>query len=227
MKAFSELLRSTILSKWVMAISGLLLVGFLVGHLAGNLLVFVGKDDMNSYAVELRHLLHGSAIWIMRAGLIVAFVAHVVTAIKLARLNRGARSSRYARTESWAATLASRTMTYTGLLILFYVLYHLAHFTWGTAHPEVSQYMDEAGRHDVYRMIVESFHQPGITVIYVVAMIVTALHLNHAIWSATQTLGINHPRYTPLIRQGGAMLSILLAAGFLSVPVSILLGIVK
>ena len=227
MRSFGEVWSSTIFQKWVMAVTGILLVGFLLGHLSGNFLIFLGPDHMNEYGVELREMLHGAAIWVVRAGLVLAFVLHIWSGIKLAALNRQARGGKNAKFEARRSTPASRTMIYSGLLILFYLLYHLAHFTWGTVHGEFYHYVDELGRHDVYRMVIESFQQPVISITYILAMIVTGLHLNHAIQSALQTLGVNHRRYTPIIRKAGPALAILLALGFISIPLSILLGLVK
>lgn len=210
-----------------MAITGIGLVLFLLGHLAGNLLVFLGPEHMNEYGVQLRELLHGSAIWIARIGLVVFLILHVTSGIRLAALNRKAKGSVGGRVAYKTATIASRTMIYTGLLIVVYVLYHLAHFTWGAVHQEYYHFVDHLGRHDVYRMVVDSFHQPLITTLYVLAMIVTGLHLNHAVSSAFQTLGINHPRYTPIIRVAGPVLGLVLVVGFLSIPLSIMFGFVK
>ncbi|MBI2793608.1 MAG: succinate dehydrogenase cytochrome b subunit [Ignavibacteria bacterium] len=227
MRRLIEVWRSTVFQKWVMAITGVMLGGFLLAHLAGNLLIFVGADDMNAYAVELRELLHGSAIWVMRAVLVISLVLHVRAGIVLAQRNRTASGGRYAVTSYQRSTLASRSMLLTGLLILSYVLYHLAHFTFGAIHTEYYHYIDSMGRHDVYRMVVESFRQPVITILYVVAVIVTGFHLQHAIASAFQTLGINHPRYSPSIKMGGTLLSILIVIGFISVPMAIIFGLVQ
>lgn len=210
-----------------MAITGVGLVLFLVAHLSGNLLIFLGPEHMNEYALQLRELLHGSAIWVLRLGLLVFVVLHILSGIKLAALNRRAKGSINGRVAYKTATIASRTMIYTGLLIVAYVVYHLAHFTWGMVHCEYYHYVDHLGRHDVYRMVIESFRQPLITILYVLAMVVTGFHLNHAISSAFQTLGINHPRYTPMIRSVGPLLGFVLVVGFLSVPVSIIFGFVK
>ncbi|RPI67696.1 MAG: succinate dehydrogenase cytochrome b subunit [Ignavibacteriae bacterium] len=227
MRSFGELWRTTIFQKWVMAVTGIFLVLFLAGHLAGNLLVFLGPDAINEYAVGLRELFHGAAIWVMRAGILLAFVLHIRAGIILAGRNRAATASSYSKVERRSSTVASRSMAYTGVLIAVYVLYHLAHFTWGTAHPDVYNFTDAAGHHDVYRMVVASFQQPLLTALYTIAMIVTGLHLNHAISSAFQTLGVSHPRYTRLIRMAGPMLGIVLVLGFLSVPLAIMFGMVK
>ena len=228
MRSFGEVWSSTIFQKWVMAVTGILLVLFLVGHLSGNFLMYLGPDHMNEYGEQLREMLHGSAIWVVRAGLVLAFVLHIWSGIKLAALNRKARGAgKNAKFQPKRSTPASRSMIYTGLLILAYLLYHLAHFTWGAVHNQYYNYVDEMGRHDVYRMVIESFQQPVISIAYILAMIVTAAHLNHAIQSAFQTLGVNHRRYTPIIRKAGPALAIALALGFISIPLSILLGLVK
>lgn len=230
MRTFKELWRSTIFSKWVMAISGLCWVGFLFGHLAGNLLIFLGPEDTNAYAVGLREMLHGSAIWVARGGLVITFALHVWSGIRLSRLNAAARPEKYSRVESRRSTVASRGMLLSGLVLLTYIGYHLAHFTWGVAHPQYAQYTyDLAGHgpvHDVYRMVVESFADPLIAALYVLAMIFVSMHLNHAISSAFQTLGVNHPRYTPIIRLIGPGLALAVALGFIAIPLSVQLGLV-
>jgi succinate dehydrogenase / fumarate reductase cytochrome b subunit len=226
MRSFGEVWRSTIFQKWVMAVTGILLVLFLVGHLSGNLLIFLGADAMNGYAQDLRDLFHGAAIWAARLGLVVMFVLHIRAGIILAQLNRSAKGQRNSRFVARTSSVASRTMAYSGVLILVYLIYHLAHFTWGVAHNEYYQYTDALGRHDVYRMVVESFQQPMIVAAYVVAMIVTGFHLSHAISSAFQTLGVNHPRYTPLINKLGPALGIMLVLGFVSAPLAIAFGLV-
>jgi succinate dehydrogenase / fumarate reductase, cytochrome b subunit len=227
MQPIAAIWKSTIFQKWIMAVTGLLIVLFLVGHLSGNLLIFLGPEHMNAYGVDLRELLHGSFIWMARIGLVVVFVMHIRSAMVLSARNRQSVSTKNNKVAFEKSTLASRTMLYSGLLIAFYLVYHLAHFTWGMAHSEYYHYVDAMGRHDVYRMVVESFRNPIITVTYVLAMVFTGLHLNHAIQSAFQTLGVNNPRFNGLIRLAGPGVSILLVLGFISVPLSIILGLVK
>lgn len=230
MRSLAELWGSTIARKWIMAVTGIGLVLFLFGHLAGNMLLFVGPEAMNTYAYDLKHLLHGAGIWLARGGLLLFAVLHIWSAFTLTRRIRAARPQGYARTEHRTSTIASRSMALSGLLILSYVLYHLAHFTWGAVHSEWYEgtYTLANGTivHDVYGMVVASFQQPLISVLYMVAMVFTGMHLHHAIQSAVQTLGISHPRYTPMIRTGGKVLAIVLAVGFGSLPLTILLGLV-
>lgn len=226
MRSLGVIVQSTIIQKWTMALTGIGLVLFLIGHISGNLLVFMGPEHLNSYAVSLRELLHGSAIWIARIGLLVMFVLHITSAYKLASVNRKARPVKYVKVENRASSMASRSMLYSGTLMLFYVLYHLAHFTWGAAHSEYYHFVDSAGRHDVYKMLVLSFQQPLIAITYIIAMVFVGLHLNHAISSAFQTLGINNPRVTPLVKKGAPALSVALVLAYISIPVAILLGLV-
>lgn len=232
MKAFGEIWRSNLFQKWLMAITGLLLVLFLLGHLSGNLLVFLGPGHINEYAHGLRTMGHGMVIWIVRLGLLSFFVLHVTSAITLSRRNREARPQKYHKVEPLASTLASRTMLYSGLLLLSYVLYHLAHFTWGAVHGEYyakATFALPGGEvvPDVYAMVVTSFQQPLISVLYILSMIMVGLHLNHAIASAAQTLGVTNRRIVPLVRVLGPGLSVLVALGFSSVPLAIILGFVK
>lgn len=231
MRTFADLWRSTIFSKWVMAISGLIWVGFLIGHLAANLLVYVGPDALNAYGADLRALGHGTAIWGARLALLAFFVLHMFTAFRLVRLNKTARPGNYAQSDYRASSVASRTMAYSGVLLLLYVLYHLAHFTWGAVHAEFyqGQYTLPDGRivHDVNKMLINSFQQPLIAVLYIVATVGLGFHLNHAISSAVQTLGINHPKYVGLIRKAGIGLSVAIAGGFVSIPVAVLSGLVQ
>lgn len=235
MKAFGEIWESNLFQKWLMAITGLLLVGFLLGHLSGNLLVFMGPGALNEYAHGLRTMLHGVAIWIVRLGLLASFALHVTSAIKLSRRNRAARPQAYNTVEHRASTMASRSMLYSGLLLLTYALYHLAHFTWGAVHSEYyakvcSPSAECSGADcvpDVYTMVVKSFEQPIISVIYVLAMVMVGLHLNHAIASAFQTLGLRNRRIVPIVRAIGPALGIIVALGFSSVPLAILAGFVK
>ena len=236
MKAFGDIWRSNLFQKWLMAVSGVLLVLFLLGHLSGNLLVFLGPDHINEYAHGLRTMGHGIVIWVVRLGLLSFFILHISAAITLARRNRQARPEKYSRVESRASTLASRSMLYSGLLLLTYVLYHLAHFTWGALHSEfyaqptydiVVGGVVTATVPDVYTMVVKSFQQPVIAVLYILSMVMVGLHLNHAIASAFQTLGVTNRRFVPIIRQIGPALSIIIALGFSSVPLAIILEFVK
>ena len=208
-------------AKVVMAVTGLALMGFVVMHMAGNLLVYAGRDALNKYAEGLHSL--GALLWLARAGLLVAFVAHVAMAFKLTMANRAARPVGYQYNATVQATLASRLMPQTGFVLLAFLIYHLAHFTFRVTDPSYQ----ELGQYDVYGMVIKGFSDPVVAGTYIVAMLALGLHLFHGASSVWQSLGINHPRYVGLLRMIGPLAGIGLAAGNISIPVSIFLGLVK
>jgi succinate dehydrogenase / fumarate reductase cytochrome b subunit len=218
-------LRTSLGSKVVMAVTGVLLFGFLIAHMAGNLLVFRGQEAMNAYA----HMLQTSGIllWALRAGLLAVFALHVATGIRLASANRAARPERYVRQGTVQASFASLTMVQSGVVALAFLLYHLLHFTFGAIQRDHYLLHDAAGRHDVYTMVVLGFGNPLVTVSYVVAVLLLGLHLSHGLQSMFQSVGWRHPRYTPWITTGAPVAAALLTAGFLAVPLAILLGAVR
>lgn len=214
---------SSIGLKFLMAVSGLGLLGFIVGHLAGNLLMYQGPEAMNAYAEGLKNLPY-NLLYVARVGVIVLFSVHVLTAIKLQLRNKSARPVGYAHPATLQASLASRTMIHSGMLVLAYLLFHLAHFTWHQV-TEVPTLAD--GSVDVYRMVVLGFQNPLISVTYIVAMIVLGFHLSHGISSFFQTVGFSHSKYNAAIRKGGGVLAWGLALGYITIPVSVWLGLVK
>jgi succinate dehydrogenase / fumarate reductase cytochrome b subunit len=222
MSWLKQLLGSSIGGKFLVAITGLGMVGFLIAHVSGNLLIFTGTPDaLAEYAEGLRKfpvLLLG-----LRVGLIVMTVVHVVLAIKLNLANQAARPIAYQKKRYIRATFASRTMVYTGLLVLFYAVYHLAHFTWRVTNPEIGA----LGPWEVYRMLILSFQDPVQVLLYVLAMIVLGLHLSHGISSLFQSMGLNHPKYNGLIRALGPTLGTLLALAYISIPMAVFFGIVR
>jgi succinate dehydrogenase / fumarate reductase cytochrome b subunit len=218
--------RSSIGGKVTMAITGVLLFGFVVVHLLGNLLLLSGPDAINQYAKWLYE--KGSLLWVARFGLLAVFVLHVVTGIRLARANKEARPVAYARESTVQATFASRSMVLSGLSLLVFVVYHLLHFTFGMTNPaHFARKGLGAGGHDVHAMVTASFSVPGIALAYVVFQIVLFLHLSHGIQSFVQTLGLNHDRYTPLVRALSFVLAVLVAGGNIVLALSVLTGIVK
>jgi succinate dehydrogenase / fumarate reductase, cytochrome b subunit len=218
-------LQSSIGRKLLVALTGVGLLGFVIVHLLGNLQVYAGPDRLNGYAEGLAHL--GPLLWVARIGLIVLALTHIVLTLQLAAENRAARPVRYASNGRVQATTSARTMVLSGLMILAFVLYHLAHFTWGIAHPEFSGRLDSQGRRDVYSMVVASFQQWPIAAAYAVAMILLGMHLWHAGTSIFQTFGWNHPKYNRLFAAVGPTLALLIVAGNLSIPLSCLLGLLK
>ena len=225
MSSFAQFLRSTILSKVVMAVTGVILVLFLCGHMAGNLQMYLGQDRMNHYAETLQGM--GALLWLIRFVLLLCLVLHVWTSIRLKFLNMEARPTAYVKKNWVKATLTSRTMLWTGALIGFFLLYHLLHFTVGTTNPGQFHITDPMGRHDVYSMVILGYKNVLISATYAIAVLLLGFHLNHAVASAFQTLGINHPRYNPFIHGLSVTVSVIVVLGFLSVPGGVLLGLIQ
>jgi succinate dehydrogenase / fumarate reductase, cytochrome b subunit len=217
--------QSSIGKKIIVAVTGLYLIVFVVGHLCGNLEIYLGPDHLNTYAAFLQGL--GPILWAERLLLLACVVVHLVVTIQLAIENRAAKPQKYAVRAHQASTLSSRTMVYTGLLVICFVIYHLLQFTLMWTNPEYRDLHDAAGRHDVYRMVILGFRQPVISVFYAAAIFFLASHLSHGFASVTQTLGINNRRIGGFVANGGRWLSWLIFAGYVSIPVTILLGLIK
>ena len=215
---------SIIGKKVVMAVTGFILFGFVLVHMVANLQVFLppGPDGvplLDRYGEHLRAL--PPLLWGTRLVLLVAVVLHIVAAVQLARLNKlEARTSSYVKYTPIASSYASRTMIWSGPIIFFYLIYHLLDLTFGKVNPNFEPGM-------VYHNLVSSFQQPVVAVFYIVANILLAMHIYHGVWSMFQTLGVSHPRYTPLLKKASALFAILIGAGFCSVPLAVLTGMVK
>lgn len=208
---------STIGKKIVMAVSGLIWVGFLVVHMSGNLLAFAGRDSLNHYAKLLRTI--PELLWVARLVLIGAFVAHVISALQLTRASHAARPIGYAEREPQVSTFASRTIRWGGVLILLFLVYHILHMTLGTVHPRFTHLMP-------YDNVVNGFTiQPLAAVGYSLMMMVIGLHLYHGTWSSIRTLGLARPAVNPLKRRIALGLAVVVWLGFTAVPVAVLLGI--
>lgn len=225
MSWLSRTLGSSVGAKMVMGVTGLMLFLFLVAHLTGNLLTFAGEDAFNTYAAKMQSL--GPLLWLARGGLLAVLVVHVAVAMKLARANCTARPVKYAHKDYVKASYASRTMVMTGLITFAFICFHLAHYTLYWVDPSVADYMDAQNRHDAYRMLVLGFQNPLVTGTYIVAMLLIGLHLSHGLSSLFQSLGLNHPNFTPLIKCAGPAIAWLLVLGFISIPVSVLFGIIR
>ncbi|MEE2756915.1 MAG: succinate dehydrogenase cytochrome b subunit [Myxococcota bacterium] len=215
-----KLYDSTLGKKAVMAISGLALIGFVFGHMADNLLIFKGPEAMNDYAKTLRELLGGAGIWIARVGLLAAVAAHVWSAIALSGRNKAARPVQYKRLAKKRSTVASRTMLFGGITMLLYIVYHIAHLTFGQTVP------GEFDQNNVYMNVVRSFSVPWIVVVYLTAQVFLALHLYHGAWSFMQTLGLSHPRFNHLRKRAAAGLAAVVCVGFSAVPIAVITKVV-
>ncbi|HXW53569.1 MAG TPA: succinate dehydrogenase cytochrome b subunit [Myxococcota bacterium] len=215
---------STIGKKFLVALTGLFMVVFLLLHLAGNLEIFSGQDAVNQYAAFLRTM--PKVLWAFRIALIVAVVLHIYLTISLTTRNQNARKERYHLKRSRKATLSSRTMMLSGLTILAFVCYHLSHYTLGITNPEFMALTDAHGRHDVYNMMVMGFRNPLISGFYILAQILLAFHLSHGVSSTARTLGVSSAVLYDNIRVLGFIFAFVIAVLYISIPLSVLLGIV-
>jgi succinate dehydrogenase / fumarate reductase cytochrome b subunit len=225
MKWLRDFYRSSLGKKAVMAVTGVLLFGFVLLHMLGNLKLFMGPQKLNGYAEGLRAfgepiLSHGDVLWILRIGLLAAVGLHVVSAWQLRRQNARARPESYARTTHQAATYASRSMFWGGVLIVAFVVYHLLHMTVGNVHAEFV-----VG--DVHHNMVTAFVNPFVSGFYIVAVLALGFHLYHGLWSFFQSLGWTGPRLAGFRRTFAVTFAILVSAGFIAVPVTILSGLVR
>jgi succinate dehydrogenase / fumarate reductase cytochrome b subunit len=214
---------SVIGKKIVMAVTGVILFGFILVHMLANLQVFLpvnanGVPPLDAYAEHLRAL--PPLLWGTRVILLAAVILHILAAWQLTVLNKfQARKSGYVKYQPVASNYASRTMIWSGPIIFFYVIYHLLDFTFGEVNPNF-----EPGR--VYHNVVASFQHPAIAIFYIVANVCLAFHLYHGIWSMCQTVGIAHPRYTPVIKAASAVFAVVIGVGFCSVPLAVVTGLI-
>jgi succinate dehydrogenase cytochrome b subunit len=214
---------SVVGKKIVMAVTGVILFGFVLVHMLANLQVFLpvnanGVPPLDAYAEHLRAL--PPLLWGSRVVLLAAVILHILAAWQLTILNKfRARKTGYVKYEPIASNYASRTMIWSGPIIFFYVIYHLLDFTFGEVNPNF-----EPGH--VYHNVVASFQHPAVAVFYIVANVALAFHLYHGVWSMCQTVGIAHPRYTPFIKAASAVFAIVIGVGFCSVPLAVMAGLV-
>ncbi len=213
---------SSIGKKWIVALTGLVLVAYVFGHLAGNLQVFLGANQLNSYAALLHST--GPLLWIVRVFLLAAFVIHIVATIQLAVQNRMARPAKYVVKKHKRSTLASRTMALSGLTVLSFVIYHLLHFTVRKIPPDFAYYVDELGRHDTYRMVIEGFQNYWATSFYILGVGLLCLHLSHGFGSLLQTFGITNKSVMRTLVVGARILAVAVFLGYISIPAAVIAG---
>ena len=212
--------QSTNGKKAVMAVTGCILFLFVVGHLAGNLQIFDSPARLNAYSKFLKNL--GEILWAVRGILILSVVLHIVATVQLALRNIKARPVGYKVKKSVASNYADRTMYWSGPIILAFVILHILEFTTGNLHPQSS-----FSEGDVYANVVSGFRVWYISAWYIFSMILLGFHLRHGIWSMFQSLGMNHPRHTPVLKQAALWIAILIVVGYISIPVSVLAGWVR
>jgi succinate dehydrogenase / fumarate reductase cytochrome b subunit len=210
---------SSVGKKVIMAVTGLIMVAYLITHVLANLLVFQGPSQINAYSAFLHGT--GGALWAARLVLLAALVLHVVVAVQLAARRVEARPVRYAGgREPQVSTWASRTIRWGGALILAFLIYHILHFTVGTAHPDFV-----AG--DPYHNVATGFRNPAVVIIYLVAMVAVGLHLYHGVWSSGRSLGVSPPSPTPLRRTIATVFALLIWLGFTIIPLAVYAGVVR
>jgi len=224
MNRLQLLYRSTLGKKYVMAVTGLLLFVFVIIHMLGNLQIYIGKDALNAYGEFLKG--KPLLLWGARLGLLLTVLLHIWTAIQLVIRNRRARPVKYEGGTPVAASLGSRTIAYSGLIILAFVIYHLLHFTAGVTDRAAFEQTDLLGRHDVYSMVVLGFQNVWVSAFYVLAMGLLCLHLSHGVSSMFQSLGIKSGAYDKTFDTLAKWASLAVFIGNCSIPVAVLAGLV-
>jgi succinate dehydrogenase / fumarate reductase, cytochrome b subunit len=217
--------RSAVGKKWVMAVTGILLMAYVFFHAIGNLKMYMGAAEFNHYGEFLRELLvpifpRTVTLWLMRIGLILAFAFHIHSAYGLTRMNMRANAGGYQQSRDWqAANIAGRTMRWTGVIVALFVLFHLADLTWGNVNPDFV-------RGDVYRNVVASFERVPVAILYIVANVALAFHLFHGAWSMFQSLGLNNPKWNSWRKGFAVGFSGFILVLNVSFPVAVLAGVV-
>jgi succinate dehydrogenase / fumarate reductase cytochrome b subunit len=204
--------------KVVMAITGLILFGYVIGHVVGNLQMFIGAAQINEYAATLKA--HAALLWGVRMVLLASVILHIVAAIQLTRMNQRSRPEGYYYKDVIQADYAARTMRWSGLIIAVFVIYHLLHYTTGTVHPQFDA-------HDVYRNVIIGFRVWLVSVFYVIAMVALGFHLWHGVWSMFQTLSLINPKSDRIIQRLAAIATLAIVIGFISIPMAVLAGLIS
>jgi succinate dehydrogenase / fumarate reductase cytochrome b subunit len=220
--------RSSIGKKWLVASTGLALLGFVAGHLAGNLQMFAGPEKINAYA-EFLHS-NQKPLWVARIGLLAAVGLHIAATVTLVIQNKIARPYAYQLERNVQSKLSTRTMAYSGLTVLSFIVFHLLHYTLRLTDPRFKLASDGGlleSTHDVYNMVVLGFQSPLVSAFYLVSVGLLSLHLSHGIASAVQTFGLESKRSAQKIRQTGYLLSAAVFVGYASIPAAVLMGFLK
>jgi succinate dehydrogenase / fumarate reductase, cytochrome b subunit len=229
MRFIIDYYQSSIGKKWIVALTGLVLIAYVIGHLIGNLQIFISPEQINWYGEKLHSM--GRSLWVIRAFLLACFVLHIATTILLAIQNRKARPERYAVKKEIRTTAAARTMLVSGLILLCFVIFHLLQFTIKPANLpgniSFPSFTKADGHTDIYVMLVTSFSNPFTTFFYIVGMFLLCMHLSHGFSSFFQTLGLNSKKVAHTLETGGTVLAWLIFAGYASIVVSVCLGILK
>jgi len=218
--------RSAVGKKWIMAVTGIMLLGFVLFHMIGNLKIYLGAVHLDEYAEWLRTIgepfvPRGVFLWILRVGLILAFFGHIVSAAQLTRMNHRSRPVKYQSPRDYvAADFASRTMRWTGVIVGLFVIFHLMDLTWGTVDPGWA-------RGHVYANVIHSFQRVPVAIVYIVANIALAFHIYHGAWSMFQSLGINNPKWNDARRKFALGFALLIGIANVSFPLMVVTGVVS
>src|ERR1700730_13089121 len=222
----SEFCHSSVSRKMIVAVTGVILIVFVIGHLLGNLQIFLGPEWINAYSQHLRDL--GPILWMIRAFLLASVILHIYFTILLALENHRARPEAHRDRNYVKASWASRHMVVSGLAVLSFIIFHLLHFTARRFNPQFPLLkLDPLNRYDVYSMMVYGFQNVYVSAFYIVGLFLLTLHLTHGSSSFFQSLGLNNERLTPKLAIGGRILAWLLFIRYTSIPVAVLLGFIK
>jgi succinate dehydrogenase / fumarate reductase cytochrome b subunit len=226
-----RLTQTSIGKKVIMAVTGLIGVAFVLGHMYGNLKVFFGEEEFAAYAIGLRELgepifTHSEPLWLVRLVLLAAVVLHVWAAWSLSRESQRARQVQYAQYKTLKTNLAALYMRVGGVILLIFLVFHLMHFTWGVPgiHPDFI-WAESGAYHNLVVGLQSYAYLPAI--FYIIAMVFLASHLYHGVWSMFQTLGLNNKDYTQALRWLALATAIIVAGGFAIVPLAVIIGLVK
>ncbi len=218
--------RSSVGQKMIVALTGIVLMAFVVGHLIGNLQIFLGPDWINGYAQHLRDL--GPLLWVIRGFMLVTVILHISFTIQLAIANRRARPTGYVEKDYVKASFASRHMAVSGLVVLAFIVFHLLHFTGHKFNPQFPLLKNDPLNHyDVFSMMVYGFQNVYVSTFYIVGLFLLTLHLTHGASSFLQSLGLNNRKLTPTFDLGARVFAWLLFLGYISIPVAVLLGLLQ
>jgi succinate dehydrogenase / fumarate reductase cytochrome b subunit len=211
--------------KAVMAVTGVILFGYVVGHLLGNLQIYsADRDQVNRYAAFLHDPSRASLLWGVRTMLLLAVFLHIIASVQLWNLKRAARPIGYVKKDDVPSAYAARTMMWSGPIVAAFVVFHVLHLTVGSVLP-----LQELGPNqpDVRANVIAGFQHPAVAGFYIVAMLLLCLHLYHGLWSMFQSVGLSHPRYTPGLKRFAAICAILIAAGNISIPIAVMTGLLQ
>jgi len=230
MNIVTQIFDSSLGKKYIMALTGFGLFGFVVAHLIGNLQIFLGPETINRYGAFLQGL--GELLWVARISLLAMVLLHIWAAIKISAENKAARPIAYQTYNPTTASYASRTMLMSGLIIFFFIIYHLLHFTVqipgiNFTNEDFKTLHDAKDRHDVFAMMILGFRQPVVSIFYIIAIGLLSLHLSHGVGSIFQSLGWKKKSYAGLIDGFAKAISIFIFVGYISIPIAILLGFGK